>query len=589
MNAAAASNPANPARKTWRQRAVNPYSIGLLVLLLVGGGYGAWQKFGNRKSARDLYNISTVHRADIQDLVTATGTVQPRDYVDVGAQVSGQLKRLHVEVGSVVKQGDLLAEIDPTVLTATAEARRAGLRNQQATLTERESSLVLAQLQATRQKNLMAADATTTEQVQQAEAALRSARAQIAQMKAQIEQTQSQLRADEANLNYARIFAPMSGTVVSVAARQGQTLNANQSAPIILRVADLSTMTVQTQVGEADVSKLRQGMQVYFTTLGSQGRRWYGSLRKVEPTPTVTNNVVLYNALFDVPNNNQSLMTNMTAQVFFIAASAQNALLVPVAAVQRAPMGAGAPGRRDAAAGGAPVASAPRTPPAAANAAPQAAPPTAASQPARSDDERRAMRERLAGMSPDERRTYLESLSPEQRQAMRERRRAEGGEGGADRPVADAGSSPRAPADASNARGGQPDDRSGSGKTGTDRPPRAAASTDTAASAAAGAASRAPVSAGFASAPQQRGARRGTVKVLTADGQIEERQVELGITNRVQVQVLSGLQEGEQVIAGVKVAQQGPGSRGNANANAGGPPGGMGGIPGAGAGGARGR
>ena len=119
-------------------------------------------------------------------------------------------------------------------------------------------------------------------------------------LKAQIEQTRSTLRGDEANLNYTKIYAPMSGTVVSQNAKQGQTLNANQSAPIVVRIADLSTMTVQSQVSEADVSKLRVGQDVYFTTLGNQTKRWYGKLRQINPTPEVVNNVVLYNALFDV-------------------------------------------------------------------------------------------------------------------------------------------------------------------------------------------------------------------------------------------------------------------------------------------------
>src|SRR5204863_4562385 len=127
-----------------------------------------------------------------------------------------------------------------------------------------------------------------------AAATLRSAKAQIDVLKAQGDQTRSSLRGDEANLNYTKIYAPMSGTVVSQAAKQGQTLNANQQAPIVMRIADLSTMTVQAQVSEADVPKLRVGMDVYFTTLGGDNRRFYGKLRQIPPTPTVVNNVVLY-------------------------------------------------------------------------------------------------------------------------------------------------------------------------------------------------------------------------------------------------------------------------------------------------------
>ncbi|WP_232023934.1 efflux RND transporter periplasmic adaptor subunit [Sulfurivermis fontis] len=300
------------------------------------GAYLAWRYFF-AAAAGPVQNIAVVQRGDIEEVVTATGMLQPRDYVDVGAQVSGQLHRIHVDVGSEVKEGDLLAEIDPTLFRARVDASRAQLRYQRAQLQDREAQLVLAEIRHRRQKNLLAEEATTVEALQNAEAELKSARAQIEMLKAQIEQTESSLRADEANLNYARIFAPMAGTVVSITARQGQTLNANQQAPIILRIADLSTMTVQTQVSEADVSRLRLGMEAYFTTLGSQERRWYGKLHRIEPTPTVQNNVVLYNALFDVDNPNRALMTQMTAQVFFVVAEAKEALLVPMSALTMQP------------------------------------------------------------------------------------------------------------------------------------------------------------------------------------------------------------------------------------------------------------
>ena len=522
---------------------------GLLLLTLLGvAAYFSWKTWFRTENPRNQYQIATVQRGDIEDLVTATGTLQPLDYVDVGAQVSGQLKKIHVEVGSLVQQGDLLAEIDPTVLLANVDASRAGLRNLQANLLVREAALVLARDQHQRQKNLMAEDATTTEALRTAENNLRSAEAQLAAQKASIEQTQSTLRASEANLNYARIYAPISGAVVSVTARQGQTLNANQSAPIIMRVANLATMTVQTQVSEADVSKLRPGMSAYFTTLGSQGQRYYGKLRKVEPTPTVTNNVVLYNALFDVPNTNQSLMTSMTAQVFFIAAQAQGTLLVPAAAVQTAPRGprrpggpAGAPGSGASASQGG--ASAP------AMGASASQPPTGLGGPPTQNadgspltHEQRQARERrraeMAGMSEDDRRAFFE-------QRRRERE-------------AGAPASAAAPA-----------------KTEESTTERAAAARTPGQAAAA-------VNRGLftgPSGPSQRGARRATVRVIDAQGQIEERQVEMGISNRVQIQILSGLQEGEEVIAGAKLpaatGARGGQAKGAGLATGGMPPGGM--------------
>lgn len=298
----------------------------LLTLILVG----LWPNGSDEEALASV----EVRRGNIEALVTATGVLQPRTYVDVGAQVSGQLESLHVQVGDEVKQGDLLAEIDPTVYLARVDGTRAQLRNQQAQLKDRKAQLTLADIQLQRQKNLFAEDATTREALQSAEASLRSAEAQIEALTAQIEQTQSTLRAEEANLEYAKIYAPMDGTVVTIDARQGQTLNASQTTPILMRIADLDTMSVQAQVSEADIGQLETGMPVYFTTLGNQGRRWEGELSRIEPTPLVENNVVLYYALFDVPNPGGRLLPQMTAQVFFVAGAADDALVVPVSALR---------------------------------------------------------------------------------------------------------------------------------------------------------------------------------------------------------------------------------------------------------------
>ncbi|WP_076591948.1 efflux RND transporter periplasmic adaptor subunit [Herminiimonas arsenitoxidans] len=543
-----------------RQRLFSRYSlIALLIVLVAGLSYWGWHKFYGKKDPRETYQVAEVQRGDIQDLVTATGTVQPLEYVDVGAQVSGQLKKLHIEVGSVVKEGDLLAEIDPTVFLATVDARRAGLRNQLATMKDRESQLALATLQYNRQKNLMAADATTADSLQTAEAALRSAKAQIDALQAQIEQTQSTLRADEANLNYAKIYAPMTGTVVSLTARQGQTLNANQAAPTILRIADLSTMTVQTQVSEAEVGKLRKGMEVYFTTLGSQGRRWYGALRKVEPTPTVTNNVVLYNALFDVPNKNQALMPSMTTQVFFIAATAKDVLLVPTAAVTISRGSSGASGRRDRT----------ETADAKSHDRKDASDSSARSKtdtskaPAvinkesagKSDDKP------LANMTAEERRSAFEKMTPEEREAMRERRRAM--REGEDKSGA---------ANVAQAAAGTNQAPKANGKSATAEKSEALAATSNIGSPPADSSAS---TSGFADQSTTRASRSGTVKVITKDGKVEQRKVELGVTNRVQMQVLSGLEEGDSVVIGMKLP---PSTKRPVSANQqGGMPPGMGG------------
>ena len=321
--------------------------LGIVAALAVGAWFAREALFGSRDANAALI-LASVERRDLEDVVTATGTLQPRDFVDVGAQVSGLLNRIHVEVGDRVEADQLLGEIDPRVLSSRVEATRAQLRSQRAQLLEREANLDLAELQVRRQRNLMAEEATSREALQNAEASLRVAQAQAEALRAQIDQTDASLRADEANLEYTRILAPMDGTVVSITARQGQTLNANQSAPTILRIADLSTMTVETQVSEADIGRLSVGMDVWFTTLGGSEQRWEGTLRRIDPTPTVTNNVVLYNAQFEVPNPDGRLMTQMTAQVFFVVSRAEDALVVPRAALEagrpRGVRAAGTPG-----------------------------------------------------------------------------------------------------------------------------------------------------------------------------------------------------------------------------------------------------
>lgn len=296
----------------------------------------AWWIFFHKAPAADRYVISEARRADIEDTVTAVGNLQPRDYVDVGAQVSGQLKTIHVEIGDTVKKGELLAEIDATVQSAKVGASQAQLLNLRAQLADREAQAVLADAQFRRQQQLQADDATSEDAVQSARASLDSTHAQIAAIKAQIKQTEASLEGDEATLGYSKIYAPMDGTVVSLAAKEGQTLNANQVAPTILRIADLSTMTVWTQVSEADVARLKLGMTAYFTTLGSP-ERWYGKLRQLLPTPEVVNNVVLYTALFDVDNPEGKLMTQMSAQVFFVVSAAHDVLTVPMGALHTTP------------------------------------------------------------------------------------------------------------------------------------------------------------------------------------------------------------------------------------------------------------
>jgi macrolide-specific efflux system membrane fusion protein len=308
----------------------------VFLLLLAGIGGGAWY-FKNAKgdaanSASGQTTISVI-RGNIEDVVTAQGKLEPRDYVDVGAQVSGQLKTLHVDIGAVVKKGDLLAEIDPEIYVAQVKANEAKLKTMQAQQSQQEAQVAVAQKKYNRNKTLIKSNAVSQEVFEDADTDLKVAKAQLESTKAQIEEAQSTLEGDKAKLGYASIYAPMDGTVVAQSAKEGQTLNANQSAPVIMQLADLDTMTVRAQVAEADVMRLKTGLPVYFTTLGSQDRKWNGTVRQILPTPETVNDVVLYNVLVDVDNKDRQLMTGMSTQMFFVMDKAENVLVIPVSAL----------------------------------------------------------------------------------------------------------------------------------------------------------------------------------------------------------------------------------------------------------------
>jgi macrolide-specific efflux system membrane fusion protein len=309
--------------------------------------FAAWQAVAPN---RQPLATATVTRGDIENSVTALGALQPRRYVDVGAQASGQIQKIHVEAGDEVREGQLLVEIDPSTQKAKLDAGRFSIENLKAQLQEQRALHDLAQQKFRRQQQLKAGGATREEDVQTARAEVRATQARIDMFQAQIRQAQASLRSDEAELGYTRIYAPMSGTVVAVGAREGQTLNAQQQTPLILRIARLSPMTVWAEVSEADIGHVKPGMTAYFTTLSGGARRWNSTVRQILPVPprpleasqggsptggrSGSERVVLYTVLLDVDNADRTLMTDMTAQVFFVAAQAQGVLTVPTAALQ---------------------------------------------------------------------------------------------------------------------------------------------------------------------------------------------------------------------------------------------------------------
>ena len=276
-----------------------------------------------------------VSRGDIESTVAAAGALEAASRVDVGAQVSGQLKTLHVRLGDVVAQGDLLAEIDDFIQKTRVASAVANLRSLEANTASVEASLELARGDLARQERMMAAQATTEVDYDRAVVQLTQAEANLEQHILGIEQARANVEEAEAMLNYTRITAPAKGTIVEILVQQGQTLNATQTTPVILRIGDLGKMRVVAKISEADVGRLQPAMAAYFTSLGSRERRWETRLQEISPLPTSDNSRVglaEFDALLLVDNSDGALLPGMTVKVFFLSNAARDVLKVPLGA-----------------------------------------------------------------------------------------------------------------------------------------------------------------------------------------------------------------------------------------------------------------
>ncbi|MGY3025124.1 macrolide-specific efflux system membrane fusion protein [Pseudomonas lurida] len=290
------------------------------------------------------YLTATTERGDIENAVLATGLLEGIKQVDVGAQVSGQLKSLKVKVGDKVKKGQWLAEIDPLILQNTLRKAQVDEENLQAQRRATAAQLKQAKSVYERYKGLQDDESVSRQDFEDAESTFQVQQANLLSLDAQIKSAHIQIDTAKVNLAYTRIVAPIDGDVVGIVTQEGQTVIANQLAPVLLKLADLDTMTVKAQVSEADVIHISPGQQVYFTILGEADKRYYAKLRGTEPAPqnfleTQTagtpkqNTAVFYNALFDVPNPDHRLRIAMTAQVRIVLDTAQATLMVPVAAL----------------------------------------------------------------------------------------------------------------------------------------------------------------------------------------------------------------------------------------------------------------
>jgi membrane fusion protein, macrolide-specific efflux system len=288
----------------------------------------------------------------IDTAVLASGTLQPRTLVNVGAQASGRIMALHVTLGAHVAKGQVIAEIDPSTQRNALQIAEATLDQNRAQRVSREAALRQAELAFERAQLTYPQEASSQADYETAEATYQGLKADLKALEAQIRQAVIAVDTARVNLSFTKVMAPIDGTVIAIVAPEGQTVNAVQAAPTIVKLADLETMTVKAQISEADVTRVHAGQKVHFTILCAPDRRYEAILRAVEPAPEsmatdtslspgggssmggTTSTAVYYNGLFGIANPDHQLRPAMTAQVNIVLDEADHALVIPAGALR---------------------------------------------------------------------------------------------------------------------------------------------------------------------------------------------------------------------------------------------------------------
>ncbi|KAB8308829.1 efflux RND transporter periplasmic adaptor subunit [Rahnella contaminans] len=316
---------------------------GALVIVLVVAGFLLWQALNRTEVPLVTEEVS---RGDIEKTVLATGILKPSVQVNVGAQVNGQLKKLYVRAGDKVTKGQLLAEIDPTLQQSELRKSEAELDSAVAQKQASLFTLKQYQLELKRQRKMDSEGSGIRSTLEQAQAKVDTQVAQVKVNEAQIVQAQMSLETAKANLGYTRILAPVDGQVLGIVTKEGQTVVSSQTAPTILVLANVDTMTVQTRISETDILKVHAGQPLWFYVVADPKHRYESVMGTLQDAPndalqddtaSTTSSqqpsAVYYNGVFSVPNHDHVLRTSMTAQVFIVTEQAKNVLRLPVVAL----------------------------------------------------------------------------------------------------------------------------------------------------------------------------------------------------------------------------------------------------------------
>ena len=329
----------------------------LIILLILGvGGYFVYDKFFKVKEEEVEFITKKANKGSFSKKVDATGEIFATELIDVGAQVSGQIKKLYVKLGDQVKKGDMIASIDSSTQQNSIDNKEAQLAIYKAQLESAKVALNIAKTQFDRENALFSKNATSKQEFESAKNTYSANSAKIKELEAQIKQTNIELSTAKINLGYTKITAPRDGTVVSVQVEEGQTVNANQTTPTIVNIADLSHVKMKMQIAEGDITKIKVGTPVEYSILSEPTKKFQTTVSSIDPGLTTlsdgsygssssskssysssssSSSAVYYYAQSIVDNKDGILTIGMTTQNELLIANVEGAIIVPSIGIKK--------------------------------------------------------------------------------------------------------------------------------------------------------------------------------------------------------------------------------------------------------------
>ena len=329
----------------------------LIILLILGvGGYFVYDKFFKAKEEEVEFITKKAKKGSFSKKVDATGEIFATELIDVGAQVSGQIKKLYVKLGDQVKKGDMIASIDSSTQQNSIDNKEAQLAIYKAQLESAKVALNIAKTQFDRENALFSKNATSKQEFESAKNTYSANSAKIKELEAQIKQTNIELSTAKINLGYTKITAPRDGTVVSVQVEEGQTVNANQTTPTIVNIADLSHVKMKMQIAEGDITKIKVGTPVEYSILSEPTKKFQTTVSSIDPGLTTlsdgsygssssskssysssssSSSAVYYYAQSIVDNKDGILRIGMTTQNELLIANVEDAIIVPSIGIKK--------------------------------------------------------------------------------------------------------------------------------------------------------------------------------------------------------------------------------------------------------------